>query len=666
MRASGRWIFVLAVILFGFSSGAMAALTCGTSTGATTHNPLLYLSSADNAHGCKIGSCDPSYSLYVWCEDPGIAKFKFQPAGGAGTTALLNLSSNANAHAEFASLSNYSEKISINAVDWTTGLATGSITLAQASPPQTCAVGFVPVIRLSSSTNAHVGTSAPPSPSAYDYIVCAKFDSGSITCGDGAIGGSEECDGTNLNGQTCASVVGLGYIGPLTCTSSCTIDSSACTLGSTCGDNICDPGETPVSCPADCKVMEVKVEDTDTGLEVSPQEDGDTLLFSAVSGDTPAIQFQASSDKHYKITISQKNPLATNVQTAYVVMVCDAAQLNCQPLNQLTTPFADAGHQPDIYNFVNTNPAEVVQGSYATYLDTSTYTPTIPVISNLTLVQDEGPFLLLNGSPKIVNITVSAPNGPYKLVVVTLPSKFDYGSTLGLFEPKGNLKVVDFVIGSVPGGTACNNNGICEYAIGEDAVSCPSDCPLGSGGDIYILKDIEIQQPFYHDEQDLPTTDLYANIRVKKTLSSLSTVDIVVLVRDEKGNKVFDNGAAGVTKTFASGLDEDTFPIQLETAGIGPTFTGGKTYTFYVKLRPYTSPTGTPATTIESVVSNNVGSRTFVTLLGQTPIPIPDTPFWLPVLIALGIVTVLYFAQREKTAPAASSNLDRGKFAFRK
>lgn len=52
--------------------------------------------------------------------------------------------------------------------------------------------------------------------------------SGSITtiCGDGVISGSEQCDGSNLNGQTCLS---LGYAsGTLSCTNSCTFDNSNC------------------------------------------------------------------------------------------------------------------------------------------------------------------------------------------------------------------------------------------------------------------------------------------------------------------------------------------------------------------------------------------------------------------------------------------------------
>lgn len=53
-----------------------------------------------------------------------------------------------------------------------------------------------------------------------------------VVCGDGVIGGTEQCDGTNLNAQTCATKGFTG--GTLKCTS-CLFDTSACT-SSTCSN----------------------------------------------------------------------------------------------------------------------------------------------------------------------------------------------------------------------------------------------------------------------------------------------------------------------------------------------------------------------------------------------------------------------------------------------
>jgi len=49
----------------------------------------------------------------------------------------------------------------------------------------------------------------------------------SSVCGNGIVEPGEQCDGANLNGQTC---VGLGYIGgTLSCNANCTFNTSACT-----------------------------------------------------------------------------------------------------------------------------------------------------------------------------------------------------------------------------------------------------------------------------------------------------------------------------------------------------------------------------------------------------------------------------------------------------
>lgn len=61
-------------------------------------------------------------------------------------------------------------------------------------------------------------------------------------CGNNNAEGTEECDGTDLNGQSC---IGLGYDGgTLNCDSNCTYDTSSCaTTSPTCGNNIKEAGE---------------------------------------------------------------------------------------------------------------------------------------------------------------------------------------------------------------------------------------------------------------------------------------------------------------------------------------------------------------------------------------------------------------------------------------
>jgi len=71
----------------------------------------------------------------------------------------------------------------------------------------------------------------------------AGHDSGSdagLTCGNGAIDAPEECDGTNLGGETCTS---LGYAsGALSCLPDCTFNKDSC-VEATCGNGVADMGE---------------------------------------------------------------------------------------------------------------------------------------------------------------------------------------------------------------------------------------------------------------------------------------------------------------------------------------------------------------------------------------------------------------------------------------
>lgn len=82
--------------------------------------------------------------------------------------------------------------------------------------------------------------------------------SSSALCGNGKIdNASEFCDGKDFGGKTCASFTGNpNASGSLTCTPQCTISSSSCDLGATCGD-VCTDTETPQK--ADCGSCQQKV-----------------------------------------------------------------------------------------------------------------------------------------------------------------------------------------------------------------------------------------------------------------------------------------------------------------------------------------------------------------------------------------------------------------------
>jgi hypothetical protein len=60
-------------------------------------------------------------------------------------------------------------------------------------------------------------------------------------CGNNKAEGGESCDGLDLKGETCKS---LGFdTGTLSCSGSCTHDTSACAKTPPCGNGVVDPGE---------------------------------------------------------------------------------------------------------------------------------------------------------------------------------------------------------------------------------------------------------------------------------------------------------------------------------------------------------------------------------------------------------------------------------------
>lgn len=78
---------------------------------------------------------------------------------------------------------------------------------------------------------------------------CLTFNTGSCaeaqTCGNDIREGTEVCDGTDLNSQTCESLIGAGYTGSISCNSGCTdFDVNSCVPpGFSCGDTVSYQGK---------------------------------------------------------------------------------------------------------------------------------------------------------------------------------------------------------------------------------------------------------------------------------------------------------------------------------------------------------------------------------------------------------------------------------------
>jgi hypothetical protein len=80
---------------------------------------------------------------------------------------------------------------------------------------------------------------------------CTLNTSGCYACGDGVRDAGEECDGGALGGASCGD---LGCAsGSVSCTASCTLNYAACSNCPVCdGDGVCETDENCDGCPSDC------------------------------------------------------------------------------------------------------------------------------------------------------------------------------------------------------------------------------------------------------------------------------------------------------------------------------------------------------------------------------------------------------------------------------
>ena len=111
---------------------------------------------------------------------------------------------------------------------------------------------------------------------------CGEFDKSSCTaaavCGNGLLEAGEECDGNNFNGQTCSTLAGAGSVGMLSC-NQCKITTDHCSAPSTCGDNlangndVCDgtdlKGATCESVVGEGSTGTLSCRDNCTGYDIS-------------------------------------------------------------------------------------------------------------------------------------------------------------------------------------------------------------------------------------------------------------------------------------------------------------------------------------------------------------------------------------------------------------
>ncbi len=128
---------------------------------------------------------------------------------------------------------------------------------------------------------------------------CDDYDtSACTTCGDAVIEGNEQCEGADLAGNDCTTVPGGFVAGTLACDATCGFDTTGCNF---CGNDIIDAGE-------DCDGTAMG-----TGTCVSLGHTGGTLGCGACTYDeTGCTDFPLPGAGELVITEVMQNPLAVD------------------------------------------------------------------------------------------------------------------------------------------------------------------------------------------------------------------------------------------------------------------------------------------------------------------------------------------------------------------
>ncbi len=204
------------VLLFLINSSYVSAVC------SNANQLIMKLSSNTNAHGAIYS--DANYLTEICYNDIfGIDYTGASPQNCAGGNAnlVLTLSSNTNAHANGPLQAPYPFFVCYG-------------DLACQLRDTACSGSEREIVSLATPTNSHLEIA---SLNNYNYRVCctsaAAGGSGAI-CGNGVVESGEQCDGTNLSGQSCTTIPGGFTGGNLACYSAgtgnqCTFNTAGCT-----------------------------------------------------------------------------------------------------------------------------------------------------------------------------------------------------------------------------------------------------------------------------------------------------------------------------------------------------------------------------------------------------------------------------------------------------
>ncbi len=224
------------------------------------------------------------------------------------------------------------------------------------------------------------------------------------------------------------------------------------------------------------------------------------------------------------------------------------------------------------------------------------------------------------------------PGTHYRILLLAVPSVYDYSGAkneLSAFYP--------------------NNFQLLDFEVTPDGTGPPGPGPAGSGGDVFILKNID-----YAPNPPIEGKQFDALITIQNKRTDLTTNGTLnVIIRDGDGKEIPGFNPATTPVSFplpASGTNaEITQPVTIEfdSDSIGA-FAPGQTYTLYATITPFEDTTIPIDEDDETVKGNNSTFKTFTVLEPQTTLNVPDAPPWMSVFMALIVLGWLFVSSRKE------------------
>lgn len=377
-------------------------------------------------------------------------------------------------------------------------------------------------------------------------------------------------------------------------------------------------GGTPSSF-TDKDILGTAIDPTGTTLaDASPfVEEGQSITISTVINNLP-------NQLNYPLSDYQ------NIGTGWVVAICDRDAIPttgkaCDELDTFTDAYIDfftpgttiLGVTPKFENFSSNDPfmSAAPSSGFITALPSVTRTYTIDTV---------------DGTP----LGDALEEGNYRVFVMAMPANYVWTADasphteLPGYWNLPNQPNFDFI----------------DFEITPTGTGPPGPDPVGSGGDVFVLKNID-----YVPNPPIEGKQFDARITIQNKRTDLTTTGTLnIIIRDGDGKEIpgFDPATSNLDFTAQA---EITVPITIEFDSTDAgAFYPGQTYTLYASVAPFNDTTPPIDQDDETVTGNNASFKTFTVLKPQETLSVPDAPPWMSVFMALIVLGWLFVSSRKE------------------